>query len=85
MTLTAAEILDREMARMQANREIRCPNCNYLYDCEDTAHHISYHGDREPQRADCPNCEHPFMVDECVERTFEVMELTETEAPDAKD
>ena len=75
MVRTVKEVMDavdRKLAKMEAAREIRCPKCKYLYDWEDVGHHASFHGENGPQRADCPNCEHPFMVEECVEHVGDV-------------
>ena len=88
MVRTVKEVMDavdRKLAKMEAAREIRCPKCKYLYDWEDVGHHASFHGENGPQRADCPNCEHPFMVEECVERTFEITEIEGEDVPGGED
>lgn len=64
---------EKQVADAMARRELRCPECNYLFDPTDWGESlITYHGEEGPQEVWCLNCDTEFMVKEVVIREFVV-------------
>lgn len=70
--------LDAQIEIMRESCRIRCPYClDIVYDPNDSNDElpadelITYWGEEGPVRITCHNCSLDFMVEECVQRTFE--------------
>lgn len=65
--------LDRRIAELRREEEIRCPHCGAVYDDTEDYRCVSYHGEDGPVEVECLNegCERPFLVTETVRRTYE--------------
>lgn len=72
--------IDRRIAEITREQEIRCPFCDEVYDDTDDYRCVSYHGDGDPFEVECLNeaCEKPFLVTENVRRTYETMPIPTT-------
>ena len=73
---TASEWVDRRRkeiaAAAEAEAEVRCTECGYLFDTEDMAAVTTYYGEDGPQDVECPGCDAVLLVTETVTRTYEV-------------
>ena len=49
-----------------------CPVCKHVFADEELSGLVTFWGEEPPVEQDCPNCETPLVIDEQVERTFEV-------------
>lgn len=67
--------IDRRIAEIGREEEIRCPFCDEVYDDTDGYRCVSYHGEDDPVEVECLNCEKPFLVTENVRRTYETMPI----------
>ncbi len=54
-----------------------CPRCGHEHTLDsDQDHLITYWGESEPSEFECWECEHEFLVTECVLRTYVTKEKT---------
>lgn len=61
------------MDYMREAREVKCPKCGYVFDGEDLGSElITYWAEAGPVESECPSCQAELMIEESVERTYEV-------------
>ena len=74
------DLFDQHVARLEAEGEIKCPSCGYVYDFEKRVERTTTWGDGEPMDDECPNCEAELVIEEHVCRTFDVKLKKEADA-----
>lgn len=73
--------LDTMRKEYTEEHQVKCPHCGHIIDDNSDlgdADLITYHGSEDgPVEVDCPHCDQPFLVEETVDRTYEVIAPTE--------
>jgi len=54
------------------NEEIICPYCQHTQGTDTLYNFVSYWGEKGEQECDCESCGETFIIEEKVERTFEI-------------
>jgi len=71
---TNEEILGMFHQAWLKNHQITCPYCHEVMDSETESFYTSMFGENREQECCCYNCDRTFLVDESVDRTWEVKE-----------
>ena len=74
--------LDRMPKNIEEAASARCL-CGHEFDAEELVAKelVTYHGDEEPTKFVCPQCQRNLTIEETVQRTYEVKEKEEQTKP----